>query len=676
MKAIVNKFSAGLSQLDKMNLHIDRMAAELGNMRVMGVGGGGGMPAEMAEQWEATQQTMQQNTAAVKEAYKHRAEMQMQFSGLQAQVQSLREGEGWKEQLDLLGASATEHARRIHEGELRLAEVESRLVAVEGGHDALQRAHDAFTVATSEAVEKVQKEFSDTSTEHGDMFGRLNKMTQEMKDDILQHGDELKSVHDAAAVACSSQLDMIELVKDDLRSMSLKLETGTSEQARLQSALKMYDKVVEEEFEHPGVWTRMSKRSQAVSQLCLATAGGLAAYGKSASSVSDKVVQKIDQAVEKLRKDFDDMESQYNTHDHKVSSQEARLQLLEAEHKRNQDRKVAGDGVVSHSQMEQALGAESDKIQAHMHQTTRRLDELAGQAENLAAEKMDRIDSISRQYLEKSIGEISMEFAAALQRHRQEINRYLNDKAQADVLMDMEGRFGQRLQQMEAILMKGVKGLDERASLALSRKADFAWVQRLQDRLELLLADRNEARRATSPMAAGVRGQQCLSCNGPVRSAHDEWVSREMNGGKIPPDPHGNLPNNPPWHSSFGGMVTGDLKGASFNARLNTPQRGQRKPVATAPGRFRDAGGMPESELGGQDSLDVHSYDEDADLADGEYPPRPTSKQGPRGGGQHQQMSGRSLSSGAGSMLDATTPNESPRGSGRRRSSQLPAVGR
>lgn len=65
--------------------------------------------------------------------------------------------------------------------------------------------------------------------------------------------------------------------------------------------------------------------------------------------------------------------------------------------------------------------------------------ELAGQAENLAAEKMDRIDSISRQYLEKSIGEISMEFAAALQRHRQEINRYLNDKAQADVLMDMEG---------------------------------------------------------------------------------------------------------------------------------------------------------------------------------------------------------------------------------------------
>lgn len=57
-----------------------------------------------------------------------------------------------------------------------------------------------------------------------------------------------------------------------------------------------------------------------------------------------------------------------------VSSQEARLQLLEAEHKRNQDRKVAGDGVVSHSQMEQALGAESDKIQAHMHQTTRRLD--------------------------------------------------------------------------------------------------------------------------------------------------------------------------------------------------------------------------------------------------------------------------------------------------------------
>lgn len=86
-------------------------------------------------------------------------------------------------------------------------------------------------------------------------------------------------------------------------------------------------------------------------------------------------------------------------------------------------------------------------------------------------------------------------------------------------------RFGQRLQQMEAILMKGVKGLDERASLALSRKADFAWVQRLQDRLELLLADRNEARRATSPMAAGVRGQQCLSCNGPVRRRPGPWLA-------------------------------------------------------------------------------------------------------------------------------------------------------
>eukprot|EP00959_Pyramimonas_sp_CCMP1952_P057079 1191637-Pyramimonas_sp.AAC.1 len=64
--------------------------------------------------------------------------------------------------------------------------------------------------------------------------------------------------------------------------------------------------------------------------------------------------------------------------------------------------------------------------------------ELCGQTESLAEQKMNRDDSISRQYLEKAIGEISMEFAAALQRNRQEINRYLNDKAQADVLMDME----------------------------------------------------------------------------------------------------------------------------------------------------------------------------------------------------------------------------------------------
>jgi hypothetical protein len=109
---------------------------------------------------------------------------------------------------------------------------------------------------------------------------------------------------------------------------------------------------------------------------------------------------------------------------------------------------VSGDQVVSFAALEEALQRSEARAHQTLHQSTRRLDELAGQAEMLAEGKMDRAESISRQYLEKSVGEISMEFAAALQRHRQEINRYLNDKAQADVLMDMEGRFGARLQQV------------------------------------------------------------------------------------------------------------------------------------------------------------------------------------------------------------------------------------
>jgi hypothetical protein len=52
---------------------------------------------------------------------------------------------------------------------------------------------------------------------------------------------------------------------------------------------------------------------------------------------------------------------------------------------------------------------------------------------------------------------------------------------------------------MEAILMKGVKGLDERATAALSRKADGLALQHLADRVELLLSSQSQLRRATSP---------------------------------------------------------------------------------------------------------------------------------------------------------------------------------
>lgn len=207
---------------------------------------------------------------------------------------------------------------------------------------------------------------------------------------------------------------------------------------------------------------------------------------------------------------------------------------------------MSGDQVVSFAALEEALARSEAVAHQTLHQSTRRLDELAGQTESLAEMKMDRAESISRQYLEKSVGEISMEFAAALQRHRQELNRYLNDKAQADVLMDMEGRFGARLQQMEAILMKGVKGLDERATVALGRKADAGAVQRLADRVELLLVNQGDLRRATSPLAAATQGGQCLSCSGAV-GERDPYAAAGGSGAQ----------GSNAMYNRFGGMVTG-----------------------------------------------------------------------------------------------------------------------
>ena len=66
---------------------MERMAAELAHMRVVGVGGGGGgMSKQMSEQWDTIVQTVQQNNMAIKEVYKSRADLQMQVSALQSQV--------------------------------------------------------------------------------------------------------------------------------------------------------------------------------------------------------------------------------------------------------------------------------------------------------------------------------------------------------------------------------------------------------------------------------------------------------------------------------------------------------------------------------------------------------------------------------------------------------------
>jgi hypothetical protein len=73
-------------------------------------------------------------------------------------------------------------------------------------------------------------------------------------------------------------------------------------------------------------------------------------------------------------------------------------------------------------------------------------------------------------------------------------------------------------------------------------------LQRLADRVELLLVNQGELRRATSPQAAITRGGQCLSCAGPVGD-RDPYAA--AGGGSGAPATTNAMYNR------FGGMVTG-----------------------------------------------------------------------------------------------------------------------
>jgi len=573
MKTVVNKFTAGLGQMDAMNQHMERMAAELAHMRVVGVGGGGGgMSKQMSDQWDTIVQTVQQNNMAVKEAYKSRADLQMQVSALQSQVQALKDGEGWKERLMRLTEAAEQHEERLSSLEERIDTQESKLDKLNADFVGFQEAYTERDSETVEAINNIQERLTTSENESGELIGKLQRVTRELKEDVMKHTEELRSVHEAAAVSCSSQLEMIDNIRVALKDLHMRLDPSSMEKQRLDDALAAYDQVVEEEESEPSTWNKMKKRANAVSELSLAVASGLSAAGKKSSGMSDKTVRRLEQIVEKLKGDFIELDAQFSAQDKKVSGHASALHVMEEEVQRIIQRFAGGENIVSHSEMENYTVSQREIVMREVHLAMRRIDELCGQTETLAEQKMNRDDSISRQYLEKAIGEISMEFAAALQRNRQEINRYLNDKAQADVLMDMEGRFGQRLQQMEAILMKGVKGLDERASMALMRKADAATVQRLQDRLELLVSDMQDQQRSLSPEAALSLGNTCLSCNGPVRGGSDSFSDHT---GGYPRSPARSrmespaLPEMPNWHSSH----STDIRSASRNARMGPPPR-------------------------------------------------------------------------------------------------------
>lgn len=71
-------------------------------------------------------------------------------------------------------------------------------------------------------------------------------------------------------------------------------------------------------------------------------------------------------------------------------------------------------------------------------------------------------------------------------------------------------------------------------------------LQRLADRVELLLVNQGELRRATSPLAAATQGGQCLSCSGPV-GERDSYAAAGANGAQ----------GNNAMYNRFGGKVSG-----------------------------------------------------------------------------------------------------------------------
>ena len=66
---------------------------------------------------------------------------------------------------------------------------------------------------------------------------------------------------------------------------------------------QLYDRVLEEEREEGNLWSKIKRRAEAVSRVCMATGAAMATAGKAASSVSDKVVNQLASSVDKLRAD-------------------------------------------------------------------------------------------------------------------------------------------------------------------------------------------------------------------------------------------------------------------------------------------------------------------------------------------------------------------------------------
>jgi len=111
-------------------------------------------------------QTVNANSAALKESFKFRADMQMQYAALQAQVQALREGEGWRETMDRLSASADDHHTRLAAVEREVAELKTGAAKMAKGHGELEASYLRHKGRTADAVTDLQKSVAGSQKEH------------------------------------------------------------------------------------------------------------------------------------------------------------------------------------------------------------------------------------------------------------------------------------------------------------------------------------------------------------------------------------------------------------------------------------------------------------------------------------------------------------------------------
>jgi hypothetical protein len=81
-------------------------------------------------------------------------------------VQSLREGEGWRDTMDSLSAASADHAARLAAVEQHVAVLEGSQAKTQKGHGELEASYLRHKARTSDAVADLQKSVAASQKDH------------------------------------------------------------------------------------------------------------------------------------------------------------------------------------------------------------------------------------------------------------------------------------------------------------------------------------------------------------------------------------------------------------------------------------------------------------------------------------------------------------------------------